>query len=136
MPYFIFAFRGILGMWRSCWDSSSWLYRNSNLSSLLGWVPFFSSSWPSVCLDLGDFFSLSSISLRWLWLCGLMFMVIFSSIFMFECQRDWTLIQVEYAQHFVTIHFNALASQSGHICLARYVASPFHENLFWHFITL
>lgn len=33
--------------------------------------------------------------------------------------RDWTLIQVEYAQHFVTIHFNALASQSGHICLAR-----------------
>lgn len=56
MPYFIFAFRGILGMWRSCWDSSSWLYRNTNLSSLLGWVPFFSSLWPSVCLDLSDFF--------------------------------------------------------------------------------
>lgn len=33
--------------------------------------------------------------------------------------RDWTLILVEYLQHFVTIHSNALVSQSGHICLAR-----------------
>jgi hypothetical protein len=80
-------------------------------------------------------FFLSSICLRGLWSCEFIFMVI-CVFFLSEFQRDWTLILVEYLQHFVTIHFNALVSQSGHICLARYAGSPFPNILFQHFISL
>lgn len=123
MPYFVFAFRGVLRMWRSCWDSSCRLYRNTNLSRLPRWVP--SLLWPSVCLNLAGSFL---ICLRRLWLYGLIFVAIVSFLFLFECQRDWTLIPVEYSQHFVIIHFDALVSQNGHICLARYVGSSVYDN--------
>lgn len=60
VPYFVSAIRGVFWICRSCWDSASWLYGNTNLSCLSWWVAF-------VCLYLETLVFLCFSVCPWQW---------------------------------------------------------------------